>query len=99
MVDGLEIVLLKYLQRSGAAAPRSAMDQVGFGLVEGVDALLEVGAIEINIRCAGNVERFEFFWCADVEDDEVSLRQQFLSAPGVDVLDRRRRGSIGGNGG
>lgn len=74
------------------------MDQVGFGLVEGADALFEIGAIEINIRRAGNVERFEFFWCADVEDDEVRLRKQFLSAPGIHMFDRCRRRTIGGIG-
>ncbi len=71
------------------------MDQVVFGFIEGVDALLEIGAMEINVRGAGNVEGFEFFGSADVEDHEVGLRKQFLSAPGIDVLDRRGRGCIG----
>ena len=44
------------------------MDQVIFGFIEGVDALLEIGAVEVNVRRAGNVERFEFFGSADVQD-------------------------------
>ena len=99
MVNELEIVFLKDFQRSGAAAARSAVDEIGFGFIEGVDALLEIGAMEIDVRCACNVERFEFLGCANIEDDEVCLRKQFLGAPGIDVFDGRRSRNIGGIGG
>lgn len=75
------------------------MDEISFGFVEGVNALLEVGAIEINVRRAGDVKGFEFLRCANIEDDEIGLGEQFLSAPGIDVLDGRSSGGIGSIGG
>ena len=99
MVNGLEIVLLKVLQGLAAAAAGSAMDQIGFGFVEGVDALLKIGAMEIDVGRTGDVKGFEFLRCSNIEDDEIGLREQSLSAPGVDMLDGRSDGSIGGIGG
>src|SRR5258705_48948 len=74
MVNRLEIVFLKVLQGLAAPAAGGAMDQVVFGFIEGVDALLEIGAVEVNVRGAGNVEGSEFFGSADIEDYEVGLR-------------------------
>ena len=99
MINGLEIVLLKDFQRLGTAAAGSAVEEISFGFIEGIDALLEIGAVKINVRCAGYVERLEFLRRANIEDDEVRLRKQFLSAPGVDVFDRGGGGTVGGGGG
>jgi len=71
------------------------MDQIGFGFVEGVDALLKIGAMEINVSRAGDVKGFEFIRCANIKDDKIGMREQFLSAPGVDMLHRGCDGSIG----
>ena len=71
------------------------MDKIGFGFVEGANALLEIGAVEIDVRGTGNVERFEFLRCANIENDKVCLREQFLSTPGIDMFDGRRSGNIG----
>lgn len=99
MVNRLEIVFLKVLQGLAAPAAGSAMDQVVFGFIESVDSLLEIGAVEVNVRGSGNVEGSEFFGSADIEDDEIGLGEQFLSTPGIDMLDRSRSGGIGGIGG
>jgi hypothetical protein len=56
MVNGLEIVFLKNFKRLGAAAAGSAMDEIGFGFIQRANALLEVRAMEIDVRCAGNME-------------------------------------------
>lgn len=98
MVDGFEIVLLKIFQRLVAAAAGGAVDEIGFGFIQRANALLEIGAVEIDIRRTGNMERFEFLGCANIEDDEVRLGKEFLSAPGIDVFDGRRRGNIGATG-
>jgi len=88
-------MFLKIFQRLGAAAAGSAVDEIGFGFIEGIDALLEIGAVEIDVRRASNVERFEFLRCANIENNEVCLRKQFLGTPGIDVFDWRRSGNIG----
>jgi len=49
-------MFLKIFQRLGAAAAGSAVDEIGFGFIEGVDTLLEIGAMEIDVRCACNME-------------------------------------------
>src|SRR5882672_10441935 len=66
------------------------MEQVGFGFVEGVDALLEIGAMKIDIGHACDMEGFEFTKRTNIEDDEVCLRKQFLDVPGINVLDKDR---------
>ena len=98
MVDRLEIMLLKVLQRLSAAATGSAMDEIGFGFIQRANALLEIGAMEIDVRCAGNMERLEFLGCSNIEDDEICFREQFLSTPGIDMFDGRRSGNVGGIG-
>lgn len=71
------------------------MHQVRFRFIERVDAFFEIRTVEIDVGRAGDVERFEFRWSANVKDDEVRFRKQFLGVSGVNVLDRGRTGYVG----
>ena len=95
MVDGLKIVFLKIFQRLSAAAAGGAVNEISFGFIQRTNTLLEIGAVEIDIGRSCDVERFEFLGGPNIEDDEVCFREQFLSAPGINVFDGRRSGNIG----
>src|SRR2546422_142328 len=67
VIDRLELVLLKNLQRLRAAPTDSAMDQVTVRPGQTANPLLEIRRPKVDVRRPGNVHRLEFLWRADIE--------------------------------
>src|SRR5947207_3269262 len=61
LVRSLKSSLVIFSQARTLRTPGGAVDEVGLGFVEVGDFFFEVGGVDVDIECAGDVAGFEFF--------------------------------------